>query len=192
MRTVLTASFGAKSSRACSAGRYSCQGEHNCHVTLAVVLLTGSCRCMLAPGSIFKPCPPHVQEKQAPNPEKQQRGLSLSVWRAPLRNGLFMYTSSAIYEGADTAAMRAFALDDAYRGVWDKKHVQTKRLPLEGGATSRHSCLQHYRCASSARLLRPPGPLAQSLGSLCCRVAKGRQAQCSRISVCCYDSCDGF
>lgn len=89
-----------------------------------------------------------MQEKQTPNLEKQQRGLSLTVWRAPLRGGLFMYTSSAIYEGADAAAMRAFALDDSYRGTWDKKHVQTKRLALEGGASSRHSCLQHYRCAS--------------------------------------------
>ena len=89
----------------------------------------------------------YVQEMHYPNPEKQQQGVSLTVWRAPLRNGLFMYTSSAIYEGTTAAAVRAFSLDDAYRSTWDKKHVHAKRLALEGGTTSRHSCLQHYRFA---------------------------------------------
>ena len=77
--------------------------------------------------------------------QEQQPGLTYWAWRAPLRNGLFMYTARAVYEGADAGAMRAFALDDQARDIWDDNHVATVRLPLEPGCASRDSCIHYYR-----------------------------------------------
>lgn len=80
------------------------------------------------------------------NLQEEQLGLTFTAWRAPLRNGLYMYCHRAVYEDADIAALRAFALDDHARDIWDNNHVRTVRLPLEGGNSSRHSCLHYYRC----------------------------------------------
>ena len=77
--------------------------------------------------------------------QEQQPGLSYSAWRAPLRNGLYMYASRAVYEAADPAALRAFALDDAARDLWDDNHVATRRQDRDGGASAGPSCIHHYR-----------------------------------------------
>ncbi len=84
-------------------------------------------------------------------PQEQQPGLTYSAWRAPLRNGLYMYACRAVYEDADPAALRAFALDDAARGLWDDNHVATLRLDRDedGDAPTGSSCIHHYRCQSS-------------------------------------------
>ena len=81
-------------------------------------------------------------------PQEQQPGLSYWAWRAPMRNGLYMYACRAVYEDADPAALRAFALDDAARGLWDDNHVATLRLDCDDGADAPagSSCIHHYRC----------------------------------------------
>jgi len=87
-------------------------------------------------------------------PQEQQPGLTYSAWRAPLRNGLYMYACRAVYEDADPAALCAFALDDAARGLWDDNHVATTRLDgcQNGDAPAGSSCIHHYRCRTCLQL----------------------------------------
>jgi hypothetical protein len=78
--------------------------------------------------------------------QERQPGLSYWAWRAPLRNGLYVYTSRAVYEDADPPALRDFVLDDRARDLWDDNHVATLRLKPDGDVPDAPSCIQHYRC----------------------------------------------
>ena len=72
--------------------------------------------------------------------------MSYWAWRAPLRNGLYVYTSRAVYEDAQPGALRAFVLDDRARDLWDDNHVATLRLEPVGDESDVPSSIHHYRC----------------------------------------------
>lgn len=61
--------------------------------------------------------------------KESKPGLSLKVWRMPLRQGLYIYRSSVFMEGMDPREVRPFHLDDQARSLWDDSALSVERLP---------------------------------------------------------------
>jgi hypothetical protein len=89
--------------------------------------------------------------------EESRPGLTVRAWRRPLRQGLYMYKTSATLAGVAPRDVRPFHLDDQARQLWDDGVVEVRRVAPAGEARpSRHaeSCLHRY----ISRFPRPMAP----------------------------------
>ena len=71
-----------------------------------------------ASGSVFgMPDTPAAAPWELIVQERSPR-LFYRAWRRPLRSGLFLYRTRAVFEGVGPAAVRAFHMGDLARCVW--------------------------------------------------------------------------
>jgi len=91
-------------------------------------------------------------------------GLSYWAWRRPLRAGLFLYRTHAVFDGADAPSLRSFQGNDRTRFLWDDTCLDTWRLPVApaggGPPTAAHADADAPETGAAVYRCRWPRPLS--------------------------------